>query len=695
MAKKILYILLGALLIFGLLFVLWSWWTTPSKPSTQTGTFGTASSTGQNAGASGSNTNGQVPLGSNTTNGTIPLGNTAGNGAGAGLGGSSTNGGTTNGALTNGGGATTGSTGSVGTNGNVSTGGVTVSTTGVGGVDWLAGSGSGALNGTGFNPTAINSINNGANGFTPNITSINGGSGGGLSLGAALAGAAIAGTISCALQAGVVSISAGGAGASALGAGGSLVLSTTGAPVSDFGAHTALTYIAGQQTTQVARNAAKDQIPFFGCITNVVAKTVLKQITLSVVNWINSGFNGQPAFVNDYQQFFTNVADSAAGQFIQGSGLAFLCSPFQLQIKIAIAKSYANRGAQSCTLSGVIKNVNSFMNGNFAQGGWPGFISFTTVPTNNPYGAFAYAQVGLANAQSAAVANANRNISPTGFLNLQMLSNCANPANNGLGGSASLGLNPQAAVAGGKAALPTGCKPTIVTPGGVIAESLGAVNKSGVDQLGLANDLDQIISALTTQLMTRVLQNGLTSISQSTTQSPADLAAQSQATSLLNDMQSKTTLAQQLGSIAQGSISDIEQAQGQLNSLANCWSSVASSSKATPDQQAQAATSASTARSTLASLNTQIDGYNTNITQLNSEISALNQFESDVSLAATAADVANITSSYNASVAAGNFVSTADLTTAQQNRTTLQAQMSTLNTQTQAGLAQCNAILQQ
>ena len=35
------------------------------------------------------------------------------------------------------------------------------------------------------------------------------------------------------------------------------------------------------------------------------------------------------------------------------------------------------------------------MNGNFSQGGWPGLLSFTTVPTNNPYGAFAYAQVGL------------------------------------------------------------------------------------------------------------------------------------------------------------------------------------------------------------------------------------------------------------------------------------------------------------
>src|SRR6185437_15716860 len=151
---------------------------------------------------------------------------------------------------------------------------------------------------------------------------------------------------------------------------------------------------------QVANQTVKNQISFAGCITNVLAKAALQQITASVVNWINSGFNGQPSFITNYQQFFTNVADLAAGQFIQGAGLSFLCSPFKLQIKIAIAQSYANRGSQSCSLTSVIRNIDSFMSGNFSQGGWPGLISLTSIPTNNPYGAYAYGQIGLATAQS-------------------------------------------------------------------------------------------------------------------------------------------------------------------------------------------------------------------------------------------------------------------------------------------------------
>lgn len=670
MGKKILYIVVGALLIFGLLFVLWSWWSGSSKPAQTTGTFGTASSTEGSLGLGSQNTgNGETPLGSSASNGSVPLGSNTGEG------GSLTNGGSTNGSGTsNSGSGAQFSTGGVTVE---STNGATAGTASVPGVDWL---------GNPYDATGINSVGSGANGFTPTITTTVGSGNNGLTLGEALAGAAIAGSLSCAIQSGLAGLNLG---AAAGGGAASLTLSATGVPVSDLGTHAALVSIG---TFQASNTTGHNTITFIGCITNVVAKAALQQITNSVVNWINSGFNGQPAFVNNFQQFFTNVADAAAGQFIQGSGLAFLCSPFQLQIKIAIAQAYANRNAaQSCTLSKVISDVNGFMNGNFSQGGWGGLVSFTTVPTNNPYGAFAYAQAGLANAQSAALANAKNNVSPTGFLSLQQLSGCTNPAQNGIAGSASIGTNPQAAIAGGSASLPPGCKATIVTPGTAIQDSLQQVTSVQVNQLGLANDLDQIINALTTQLTTRILQNGLTSLSQTTTQTPADIAAESQATSLLTDMQNKTEYEQQLGSIYQGSISDIEQAQSQLNDLANCWGGAASSTAGTSAQQTQAAANAAAAQSQLTSLNDQINNYNDDITQVNNQIAILNQFETQVSTAQSDADVANVTAAYDAAVATEGFAAATDVTTAQQNRTTLQAEMAALNANTQTSLTQCEA----
>jgi hypothetical protein len=660
MGKKILYIVLGALVVFGLLFLLWSLFFGGSKTPTGTGTLGSAGNITQTPAGGTEQNNNQIPFGTNT-NGTQII----------------------NGQQNTSGSVTQGTAGSGATLGGGGGSETTFGLTNVPGVTWL---------GSPFNPADINSVSPGAGGFVPKITSQPGGSGSNNML-TILAGTAIAGTISCALQAGLATGSSGAATAASSGGAGVVAAgivapfgTSPGANITaDFGIRKILATQYGLQTAQAARSGGKDQITFLGCITNVVAKTALRQITISVVNWINSGFKGSPSFVTNFQQFFTNVADAAAGQFIQGAGLSFLCTPFRLQIKIAIAQSYANRSAQSCTLTRVIGNVNSFMNGNFAQGGWGGLVSFTTMPTNNPYGAFAYAQVGLASAQQTALSNANRNISPTGFLNLQQLSGCTDSANNGIAGGVGLGINSQAAIAGGAASLPDGCKPKVVTPGGVIAESLGAVNKSGIDQLGLASNIDQIINALTTQLMVKLLQNGLPSLSQATTQTPADIAAQSQALGLLNDMQSRSTFAQQLGSIYQGSISDIESVQAGLSGLANCWSSVASSTN-----DATAVQNAASARATIQSLESQVTGFNNAITQINSSIVGLNQFESDVSTASTAANIATITTRYNAAVAAGTFPSQTEVTTAQQNRTTLQSQLAAINQSTQSGLAQCS-----
>jgi hypothetical protein len=363
--------------------------------------------------------------------------------------------------------------------------------------------------------------------------------------------------------------------------------------------------------------------------------------------------------------------------------LAFLCSPFQLQIKIAIAQSYANKGAQSCSLTGIIKNVNNFMNGNFASGGWGGMLSFTTVPTNNPYGAFAYGQIGLVTAQNTAANNANKAISPGGFIGLQQQT-----CNGQTTVKPLIGQNAQAALAGN--IVPgSNCKVSLTTPGTVIESSLASTLDTPLKQLGLANDLDQIISALTTQLVTKTLQNGLTSLSQSTTQSPGDLAAQAQAATVLLDMQGRVSIAQQIGSIDQGSIADVENAQNNLNTLANCWNQVASST----GSSAQASQNAATANTTLQSLNPKIDAFNSHITLLNADITAIGDFESQISNSASAADVANVTASYNSAVAAGQFPAQADVTTEQQSRTTLQSQLSFLNSTTATSLTQCRAAL--
>src|SRR5581483_7383700 len=54
--------------------------------------------------------------------------------------------------------------------------------------------------------------------------------------------------------------------------------------------------------TSVSVNAPTDNTKnFMDCLARTIARAAIQQITNSVVNWINGGFNGQPSFVTNYQ----------------------------------------------------------------------------------------------------------------------------------------------------------------------------------------------------------------------------------------------------------------------------------------------------------------------------------------------------------------------------------------------------------
>ncbi|MFW6210028.1 MAG: hypothetical protein ACOC4E_00900 [Patescibacteria group bacterium] len=129
-----------------------------------------------------------------------------------------------------------------------------------------------------------------------------------------------------------------------------------------------------------------------------LAKRIVSAIVRDLINWINSGFQGSPMFVQDLQGFLRNVADEAIGGFIDelGGVGSFICSPFQLDVQVAIATQYAQaRGgatgggapAPTCTLSGIVDNLEGFISGSFSEGGWDNWVAVTSNPMQyTPYG---------------------------------------------------------------------------------------------------------------------------------------------------------------------------------------------------------------------------------------------------------------------------------------------------------------------
>ncbi|MGB3922000.1 MAG: hypothetical protein WBL19_01795 [Minisyncoccia bacterium] len=132
----------------------------------------------------------------------------------------------------------------------------------------------------------------------------------------------------------------------------------------------------------------------------VLAQAILQRMIESTVQWANDGFEGNPAYVTDPDSFFTNIADSVAGEIIRGSDLGYLCSPFQNTIRRSLQQNYVNRGSwmpqnrYQCTLTNVVGNIEGFYD-DFSQGGWQGWFGMTQRSSNNPYGAFLQAQADL------------------------------------------------------------------------------------------------------------------------------------------------------------------------------------------------------------------------------------------------------------------------------------------------------------
>ncbi|MCA9363611.1 hypothetical protein KC727_00085 [Candidatus Kaiserbacteria bacterium] len=156
---------------------------------------------------------------------------------------------------------------------------------------------------------------------------------------------------------------------------------------------------AGSYILDVARNvwAYADYIKEYllDLLNWGLVNLILEKMIASVTDWVNSGFNGSPAFVTDLKQFLVDIADEEFGRFIDEElGLGILCSPFSIDVRLALEIGYQEtfREKAQCTLSGVIDNVQGFFDGDFASGGWDGWFNVVTKPQNNPYGILLTAQ---------------------------------------------------------------------------------------------------------------------------------------------------------------------------------------------------------------------------------------------------------------------------------------------------------------
>lgn len=229
-----------------------------------------------------------------------------------------------------------------------------------------------------------------------------------------------------------------------------------------------------------------------------LANQALEQMTDDIVTWINSGFNGSPAFIQDPGRFFTNIADQVAGRFLEEIGGGFLCSPFSADIRIALEIGYYSASGRSdlqdryaCRFTDAIDNVEAFLDNQFSGNALRNLFEITARPQNNPY-----------------------------LLALDLQQELDGRIFGQLEGERQL-LNWNGGFLSRRECLADeeepNCTGDIITPGDTIQNQLNDSLGIGRDRLLVADDINEIIGALMNQLVSQALggARGLVGVSTS------------------------------------------------------------------------------------------------------------------------------------------------------------------------------------
>jgi hypothetical protein len=300
----------------------------------------------------------------------------------------------------------------------------------------------------------------------------------------------------------------------------------------------------------------------------MITNQIIQRMTASIVQWINTGFEGSPSFVTNPEGFFTDVGDQITGEFLKQTGTAkVLCSPFSFDLRLNIALNQADtyNKRYNCTLSTAIANaknsvanagknsgvtlggsdgvtLGNFMNGDFSQGGWEGFVAYTTQAQNNPIGAWLMTKSDLEASIAAKKAAVNTDLNRgQGFMSWQKCKDVTAQFYDSRLGGESLGLTAaqeEQLVYGSNKTIVTGAtnlnKPTSVrtkttmkdgvpstsyqncetqTPGSMIASSLFNQADTGREKLVSVKTISDSIDALTGALVNQMLTQGLAALS--------------------------------------------------------------------------------------------------------------------------------------------------------------------------------------
>lgn len=350
-------------------------------------------------------------------------------------------------------------------------------------------------------------------------------------------------------------------------------------------------------------------VPGLNSVIYIAAKMLLNTLTQSVVNWINSGFEGSPTFIQNPQGYFTDLADQASGAFIQQLGMeGLLCSPFKLPVLYGLKTNYSYSAPSmrkfQCTLGEAAEEWDDFM-GDFVNGGWDRWLSINTNEMNNPYGAYFASVNEIERRRSVAAERGKLEASwGSGFVSLKKCdgggtqdsfcdeqcgylkasnnADCFNScpeddlycqAQCGSGYDGCYSGCMDVSMSSSELCNVTGGAMKNTTPGKVIADQLtGALNKPA-EGLNLVQDINQLLSAVFDALINQLIGQGLESLTESQPEKPENRVSINEAERnlLVEEVDYSLGKEQQYKNLREESLQIIFSGLDVANNCANCY----------------------------------------------------------------------------------------------------------------------------
>lgn len=279
-------------------------------------------------------------------------------------------------------------------------------------------------------------------------------------------------------------------------------------------------------------------VPGLNSVIYIAAKMLLNSITQSIVNWINTGFEGSPTFVQDPASYFTDLADQASGAFITQLGAEDLfCSPWKLDVLAGLDLTYSYSTPTldrfQCTLGEAAENWDAFMDDFIDGGGWKSWLSVTVEQQNNPFGAYFMAVDEAEKRRAAAEESGKLEASwGSGFISLKECSGgssqedfCSNQlecVGDEYEEDPDLCFNECMAEETSVTDLCdlSGGTMKNTTPGKLIADQLTSALGKPTEGLNLVQDINQLLAAIFDALISQLMEQGLASLTESPPSQP-------------------------------------------------------------------------------------------------------------------------------------------------------------------------------